>query len=215
MMKLKNKRYAQMLVDTLMSVVLIILMSYSIAGEVVHEVLGISMLILFVIHHILSVNFTKALFRGKKSADKILKIIVDILLTLIMLVMLVSAVPLSKHLFSFLQIDLFSSISRTAHMLAGYWGFVLMSIHIGFHLPNMLAKPSKDKRKRIIIRISLLIIFALGMYFFISEGIYKYLLLINRFVYFDSSAGLIIFVIKYLFIMGMLAVLGYAVISFV
>lgn len=57
------------------------------------------------------------------------------------------------------------------------------------------------------------IIFALGLFIFIKEGIIKYMLLINQFVYFDERGSLALFLIKYIMIMLMFAVFGYTLIS--
>ena len=57
------------------------------------------------------------------------------------------------------------------------------------------------------------IIFALGLFIFIKEGIIKYMLLINQFVYFDENGSLALFLIKYIMIMLMFGVFGYTLIS--
>ncbi len=209
----KTKRKIQICVDVLMTCVLLLLMSYSIAGELLHEILGITLFALFIVHHVLSASFTKALFKGKRSADKTAKIMVDLLLTVVVLAQLLSAVPLSKYLFTFLGIASLSSVSRTVHLLGGYWGFALMSLHIGFHLDFMLAKPMRDKKKRAGIITVMALLFAAGLVMFIREGIYQYMLLLSQFVYFDAAGGLPLFLVKYILILCMFAVIGYAVMA--
>lgn len=212
-MKPKSKRKMQIIVDVLMTAVLLLQMSYSIAGELFHEISGIAFFVLFILHHILSFSYTKALFKGKKSAHRVLKIIVDCLLLVIFICMMLSAVELSKYIFTFLGIDSLSGISRTVHLLGGYWDFALISIHIGFHLDIMLSKIMKDKQKRTPAIIIMAIIFALGLFIFIKEGIIKYMLLINQFVFFDKSGSLALFLIKYIMIMLMFAIFGFALLK--
>jgi len=208
-----NKRKLQIAVDVLMTCNLLVLMSYLIAGELLHEILGIIMFALFIAHHILSFGYTKALFKGKRSADKTVKIIVDILLTVAVIAQMVSAMTVSMHVFTFLGLDKFSGVGRTVHLLGGYWGFALMSLHLGFHLDFMLKKPMKDKKRRTVIIIIMALSFCAGLAVFIKEGIYNYMLLKSQFVYFDVEGGLLLFLLKYLLIMCMFAVIGYAVMA--
>ena len=51
-------------IDIAMTVTLIGLMSYSLIGELTHEILGTVMIILFVIHHILNRRWFGALTKG-------------------------------------------------------------------------------------------------------------------------------------------------------
>lgn len=60
-MKMKIKTAA----DILMTAALPVLMCYSIAGETAHEVIGIAMFGLFILHHILNFGWIKSLFKGK------------------------------------------------------------------------------------------------------------------------------------------------------
>ena len=60
-MKMKMKTAA----DILMTAALPILMCYSIVGETAHEVIGIAMFGLFILHHILNFGWIKSLFKGK------------------------------------------------------------------------------------------------------------------------------------------------------
>lgn len=100
--------------------------------------LGITFFVLFTAHHILSLSYTKALFKGRRSKDKILKTAVDILMFVSVLLIILSALPVSEYVFTFLGLGRFSATARTVHMLSAYWGFAIMNLHIGFHLDVML-----------------------------------------------------------------------------
>ena len=192
-MKLAAKRKTQITVDVLMTCIMLLQMSYSIAGEFLHEILGIVLFCLFIVHHVLSYSYTKALFKGKRTAEKIF-----------------SAVPISKHVFTFLDASSLSSVGRIVHLLGVYWGFALMSLHLGFHLDYLLPKALKKKRPAAIIMALLSIA---GLICFIHEGIYRYMLLINQFVFFDTTGGLPLFLLKYILIAAMFATVGYGIIS--
>ena len=208
-MKSADKRKLQILTDVLMMLLLLLQMSYSIAGELLHEISGIAFFVLFIVHHLLVMRYTQALFKGRATPDKLLKIVIDVLLLIIVILMMLSALPVSKHLFTFLPLSGLASAGRTVHMLGAYWGFALMSLHLGFHLDMMLHKPIKRNKTAVIAVLTL--VFIAGLYFFVSEGIYQYMLMINPFVNFDAPLAL--FLLKYALISGMFAVLGYAVMS--
>ncbi|MBR0415537.1 MAG: DUF4405 domain-containing protein [Clostridia bacterium] len=212
---MKVKRKLQIAADVLMSCILLLQMSYSIAGEVLHEILGIALFVLFVLHHILSVNFTKALFKGKPTAEKTLKVVIDILLTVDVLALMVSALFISNHVFTFLGLHHLAAFGRTLHLLASYWGFALMSLHIGFHLDFMLHKVMKEKRKKTAAIAIMIVVSAAGLACFIHEETYKYMLLINQFVFFDVAGGLPLFLLKYILMAAMFATIGYAMIRLV
>ena len=213
-MKTASKRKIQIIVDVLMTAVLLVLMSYSIAGELIHEILGISLFILFTAHHIFSLNFTKALFKGKITPTKIIKIICDILMVIFMLIMLLSALSVSKYIFAFLGINFLSALARNAHTFGAYWLFALISIHIGFHLDFMLAKPMKNKKKKTVVLLTVSALFLSGLVVFFKEGIYNYMFLINKFVFFDTRGGILLFILKYISIMCMFSIFGLALLKF-
>lgn len=213
-MKTASKRKIQIIVDVLMTAVLLVLMSYSIAGELIHEILGISLFILFTAHHIFSLNFTKALFKGKITPTKIIKIICDILMVIFMLIMLLSALSVSKYVFAFLGINFLSALARNAHTFGAYWLFALISIHIGFHLDFMLAKPMKNKKKKTVVLLTASALFLSGLVVLFKEGIYNYMFLINKFVFFDTRGGILLFILKYISIMCMFSIFGLALLKF-
>lgn len=59
------------------------------------------------------------------------KLRINFFLIPVMLILPISGIMISRHIFPSLNGGL--SFARTAHLLASYWGFVLMSLHIGLH----------------------------------------------------------------------------------
>lgn len=72
--------------------------------------------------------------------EKILKIVVDIGILLTMIGSMYSGVILSEHALLFLPIKGGRTFAREVHMMSSYWGFVLMSLHLGLHWSMMTAK---------------------------------------------------------------------------
>lgn len=76
--------------------------------------------------------------------------LINILLIVMILSMMISGIIISKHAFIFLNIQNGASYARIAHMLSAYWGFMIMSLHLGLHIPMILGLL---KRNRYISRI--------------------------------------------------------------
>ena len=80
-----------------------------------------------------TLGWYKSLFRGKYTPFRVFQIVVDALVLLDMLGLMVSGVILSNHVCAFLPIQGGMSFARTLHMLASFWGFLLMALHLGLH----------------------------------------------------------------------------------
>ena len=140
-------------VDSGMVLLLPLLMAYSLVGETAHEYLGIGMSLLFVAHHILNVAWWKHLLRGKYTPLRILGTAIDLALVVIMLALPISGMILSRYVFRFLHLG-GAATARTVHLLASYWGLVLMSFHAGMHgnriVSNLRSLYFYKKQNRII-----------------------------------------------------------------
>ena len=80
-----------------------------------------------------------------------------------------------------------SGTLRTIHMTFAYWGFVLMSFHLGLHIRAVSAPFTKKMNKtvRTLLAIIFLIISAYGVYAFVKRGIGDYLLMKAMFAFLD------------------------------
>ena len=105
--------------------------------------------LLFVIHHWVNAAWWKNLSWGQYSAARILGIMVNLLLAVIMAALPVSGMMMSRHTFSFLNLNAYAFYARTIHLLAAYWGFVLMSFHAGLHWKEVvdMCKAIADMRQ--------------------------------------------------------------------
>ena len=55
--------------DIAMTVLMPLLMAYSLIGETFHEIIGTLIFILFIIHHVLNRKWSGALFKGRYNPD--------------------------------------------------------------------------------------------------------------------------------------------------
>ena len=150
---MKTKQKIKIAVDLLMTIALLLLMPYEMIGEAAHEWIGAGMFLLFIIHHILNRKWTGNLVKGRYTPMRAVQTVLVILILICMLGSMVSGIILSRHLFAFLDIRGLSSQARVIHMTCAYWGFVLMSLHLGIHwgimtgiTGKMFQKPSAVRR---------------------------------------------------------------------
>lgn len=199
---MKGKRIA---VDAAMTALLPCLMAYSLIGEVFHEIAGAAMLALFLAHHVLNRGWFKGLFRKRYSPYRSFQTAVNLLLCVVMVCLPLSGILMSKHLFVFLPATGLATGARTVHLLSAYWGFVLMSLHLGLHLDRMI------KKRPLWLRGAAGAVSAYGILALFRRDLPSYLFLRSRFVFFDASQSRLWFFADYLAIMVLFALLGHGV----
>ena len=139
---------------------------------------------------------------------RVLQAGIDILTLISMLALMYSSVVLSRYVFSFLPIESGLAMARRLHILGSYWGFLLMSLHLGLHW-NMVLGAVKRKipspsRKFHSICFGLGLFVALyGVWVFVKRDFFTYLFLQSEFVFLDYEEPRILFYLDYLPLMGM------------
>ena len=206
---MKSKTIIKLAVDILMTLALLFLTGYHLWGEILHEWLGAGMLLLFIVHHILNGPWYKALFKGKYNTVRILTLCIDILVLVFMLLQMYSGIAMSRYVFDFLPSIGGMSLARRIHILGAYWGFLLMSLHLGLHWNMILGMfrktigmKNKCKTCNIIAFIAGLIIAGYGLRSFISRDFPTYLFLKSEFVFLNYEESKILFYIDYFALMG-------------
>lgn len=140
---MKPKMIAKICVDIGITIALLLLMTYELIGQAVHEWLGIGMFVLFLTHHILNRKWTGNLLKGSYTPLRIWQTLLVVFVMLCMIGSMMSGIILSRHALSFLPINGGRSFARSLHMVSAYWGFVWMSLHLGLHWSMMMAMARK------------------------------------------------------------------------
>ena len=100
------------------------------------------MFILFALHHAANWHWHKNIAKGKYSPLRFVSAVINTLLCFVMFVLSISGILKTKHTLPFLDFALGISVTRVIHLLASYWGFVLMSFDIGLHGSTLFKKVS-------------------------------------------------------------------------
>ena len=197
--------------DFLMLIILLLLMPYSLIGEKPHEVLGVVMFALFVLHQILNRNWYKSLKFGKFNRDRILTAAVNFLILLLMILQFASGVLLSNHLFVF---DFYEGIgtARLVHLAISYWLFILMAIHLGFHFKLLKTQLKINSVTPLKILFGAVSIY--GVYAFINRKILDYMILKSEFVFLDFSENVAFVIADFFAILILFSCVGYKLKNF-
>ena len=213
---MKAKMKIKMGIDFLMTVLLFLLMSYQITGQKLHEWFGTGMLVLFLLHNILNIRWYGSLFKGKYTLLRTMQTLINISVLISMLCLGVSGIVLSRHIFAGLPIQGPMATARTMHLAASYWGFVLMSIHLGFHWSMVLGLFRRlcNRKKTPAAFVWLMCFIAIfiagyGAYCFHKENILSYMFLKQEFVFFDFEQSAVSVFAGYITMMGLWVFIGF------
>lgn len=154
--------------DIMMTLVSIVLMggNFLFPAEIVHEILGVALFVLWTIHIILNrrwyaslaqasklITSTNAndrrsygaIFKGKYNLYRIMQTVINCCILICTIFLMISGIILSNQLFTFLNIQSGLGFARIAHLLSSHWYYLFMSLHIGLHV-GMIANRIKQKK---------------------------------------------------------------------
>ena len=137
----------RMTVDITMTILSIILMggNYLFPADIVHEILGVGLFVLWALHIILNRRWYGAIFKGKYNPYRVMQTIINCCILICTIFLMISGIILSNHIFTFLNIQGGLGFARIAHLLASHWYYLFMSLHIGLHvgvIANIMRHPA-------------------------------------------------------------------------
>lgn len=210
------KKNIKMATDLAMTMLFPVLMAYSLVGEAVHEWLGIVMFLLFTVHQALNWQWYKNLVKGPYLPIRILNTVINLLLVIIMVTLPVSGIMMAKHTFGFIHFRSGAASARLIHLLASYWGYVLMCLHLGFHWNMVLGMVRRAMHisegllwKTWLLRIATAFVAVYGAYAFLVRGFTEYMFLRTQFVFYDFGEPLPLFFMDYLAVMALFVCIGH------
>ena len=208
---MSKKAVLKLVTDALMTLGLLLLMSYSLLGEAAHEWVGLGMFALFVLHHGLNLKWTKCLGRGRYTPFRVLQTVLAALVLIAMLGSMFSGIVLSRYALK-LDIRGLAGEARTVHMLCAYWGFALMGMHLGTHwaaMMGMAGKLTEKRPPRWLLRTLAGVLGAYGLYAFWRRDFGNYMLLRYHFVFFDWEEGLLPYLLDAVAILALFVIVGH------
>ena len=197
----------RMAVDIAMTADLFLLMGFPLWGMNAHMAAGAGFFLLLLLHHSLNWRWYKGLFRGRWNGIRCLQTAVNLSLLLILLLLLWSSVVLAGPVMGLPPLGSMR-LAREVHMACAYWGFLLMSFHMGMHwdmfkgMARRLAPAFPRKGTGAALAAVGTAIALYGVYAFYARHWYDYLFVQTEFAFFDYEEGTLSFYGDHLAIMG-------------
>ena len=203
-------------VDIMMTAALYACMAYMLVGEEAHEWIGSGLALLFVLHNALNRKWYAALLTGRYTPLRAFQTAVNLLCLASMAAAAVSGAAMSRYLYDIPFLSGGASLARTVHMLAAYWGYCFVSLHLGLHWSMMLgmmknaAAPQRAPRWITpLLRTAGAAAALLGAHALMRHSLLDYMFLRNQFVFFDTERPLCLFFLDYAAIMALWAWLAH------
>ncbi len=218
---MSRKMLSKLAIDLVMIALMLVAMAYPITGNTIHELVGILMFVLFIVHNILNRRWYQTVLKGKNDVLRVLNAAVNLLLLVTMVTLIVSAVPVSRTVFAFIPVN-GGMIARQIHVLAAYWVFILMSVHLGMHWGMIIGAVSKmtgitdtNHIRTMALRIMTALIAVYGVHAFFDRDVGSKLILYYTYSYWNFDESAMFFFTDYLSIMGFCICVTYYVLKFV
>lgn len=206
----------KIIVDIGMIALFLLLMGYHLFGEATHEWFGIGVFTLFLIHNGLNWRWYKNLFKGKYTATRIYRLVINIALWGFMICNIVSAMIISAYVFAPLEVHGNLITGRQLHLFATMWTFLFASIHLGLHfqlfigLFKKIKVPSKAKVAiKWILRAALFGLAIYGIVVFVQRSMWEELFLTTHFKFLDYGEPIVKFLFDYICVVCFFGAIGY------
>lgn len=177
-MRAKQVRLLKLTLDLVMLVLLVLMYRKQVISLEFHEIGGLALIGLFVLHHLVNMRWigavTRRLFSRETSGMVRARYIVDVLLLVSFLAVGITGVLISKTLFSFRT----AGNAKTLHYFASAVAIVLMGVHLGLHADYIFGKvfhKGANKIAKIALAVLLSVMVAFGGYSLFSTQFVSFL----------------------------------------
>lgn len=154
----------KIIVDILLFVVTFLLVNIEITGNLIHEILGITMAILLLIHIVTNWNWIKSVTKNFKKVNKKTKVmyVVNLLTMIVYFGAILFGIIISHELFKFETSSNYKFV--ITHIIFGRLAIVVMLLHVGMHIDRMFSKVKNKKIKAILYIIYIILAILISAY---------------------------------------------------
>lgn len=170
----------KIVIDILLLIITILLESNEITGRLIHEILGIAMAGLLVIHIITNWKWIKNITKNFKKVNTKTKVMytINCLTMIIYCCAIVFGIVVSNEIFKFKTMS--NSKLVLTHIIFGRLAIIVMLAHLGINFDIIFPK-LKNKKTKLILKI-IYIIFAIAIsiyYIYTLTHSFQWIMLIN------------------------------------
>lgn len=155
---------AKTFVDIALFILMILEFSKVYIPPIWHEVIGIMLLVLVIIHLVLNRNYFKAIFKGRYDLKRILMLSINIAFACSFGLSSIFGILSSQELFTFMNIGSLKII--VWHKILAYISLLCLGLHLGINFNVLVGKFEKIINKKILLLSKLAVIIG-GIYSFI------------------------------------------------
>lgn len=193
----------KIIVDIAMFILMLLEFSKGYLNPMWHELFGIVLTILFIIHIVLNMNYVKNIPKGDYSAKRSTMLFLNFGFLITFLLSIILGLLSSQEILKFLNMNNYAIMKL--HKLFSYFSLIFLGLHLGINFNAMFGKITKlIKSKTLSIIISIILIIY-GMYSFIKLQIFEHIIGIYDFGIIDGN--LFVNIIRYLSVVIMLSII--------
>ena len=209
--------------DLVMTLLILLEFAYRLTGSTLHELIGLAMLCLFIVHGAWNWRWFTTLLKGRYAGLRIVSVTINALLLVAVLLMMASGVLNSDLLYSLTQVEL-DLLPRELHTAAAYWLLILVGVHLGMHWKMVMAEARKlaggawpdcpsPLRALVLNAISASIV-TYGVFASFARSVFSRLTAYYSFGNSEVDESIVEFFAQYAAIVGLYAVLTYQALRF-
>ena len=206
--------------DAVLSVVLLLLMSFSFLPKALHEALGIAMSAFVLLHLAWNRGWLASLPRGRWSLGRAIPVVVNLALGVCFLLALVSGLAIANQLFHgvFGMAWQRSIVAHQVHVTSSYGLLILTGLHLGLHITGLWRRfalwanlDTSSRRVRVSLNLLAILTAAFGVYGSFLHRLGDRLLMKHIFGTAATKLPFAAFLVVLLGIVGLYAVIGYLI----
>lgn len=198
-------------IDILLCIGFLCMMGYHMFSKQLHEYLGMILMIVVFIHLYFNKGWYRSLGKGKYSFSRIVLTIINITLSILGVCCMFSGImmnhylPFSQHLFSI-------STMRMIHMVSSIWFYIIIGLHLGWHL----FKAIKNIKKRLPFFhiMSIVVVMYAGVIVY-KRSLWKHMFHLTSFTFLPYGESIFSFLFDYGCLLMGLSFISYEVVSYV
>ncbi len=190
----------KLIVDILMFILMILEFSRGFMLPILHEIIGIILFILVIVHLILNKNYIKNISKMKSDVSSISMLIVNISFFITFILSIIFGILSSQDLLKFLNIHNVEIINL--HKVFSYISLIILGFHLEINFNVMFGKLFKKINNYVCYLIQFVIVIY-GIYSFIKLDIVKHIT--GTYGFSIVSGNIFINILEYLSIILMIA----------
>lgn len=173
----------KLIVDILLFIFMNLEFSRMFLNSNFHEIFGVILLILMIIHLYLNRNYLKKVFKGKYNSKRRVMFAVNISFIVAFVFSILFGILSSEDILSFLNVR--SLVIIKLHKIFSYISLILVGLHLGVNLNIMIVKLKRQFKNKILLDILGIVIVLYGIYSFFKQDILMHIIGYYEFTFSD------------------------------